>query len=107
MVTKVEKSRVRKAVTEVVLHTKNEFDEPLPKNHYYVTGGEEDHYVHTVPFWECDCGDWTWRTGFICKHLLAALLYEENNLILRAVRQMGYDKSEYTIRAPSQQKREV
>lgn len=51
---------------------------------YKVSGGTQDHWVDlftsSVP--RCDCGDHLWRER-VCKHILAALLREGNERVLR------------------------
>lgn len=53
---------------------------------YVVTGGEEPHWVDLrsrfVP--RCDCGDHLWRER-VCKHILAALLREGDERVIREV----------------------
>ena len=53
---------------------------------YHVTGGEHDHWVdlYTTSIPRCDCGDHIWRER-ICKHILAALLREGNETVVRAL----------------------
>jgi SWIM zinc finger len=53
---------------------------------YHVTGGEHDHWVdlYTTSHPRCDCGDHLWRER-ICKHILAALLREGNETVVRAL----------------------
>lgn len=43
----------------------------LPKGHYYVTGGQEPHYVCLTDL-TCDCADHLWRDT-LCKHIKACL----------------------------------
>src|ERR687896_190835 len=51
---------------------------------YRVTGGEQDHWVdlYTTALPRCDCGDHLWRER-ICKHILAALLREGHERVIR------------------------
>jgi hypothetical protein len=53
---------------------------------YLVTGGEEQHWVDlrdpSSP--RCDCGDYLWRER-TCKHILAALLREGDERVIRAL----------------------
>ena len=53
-----------------------------------VTGGAEPHHVDLIePAMErCDCGDYLWRQ-LVCHHLLACLLREGDERVLRAVGQ--------------------
>ena len=53
---------------------------------YHFTGGAEPHWVdlYTAAFPRCDCADHLWRDA-ICKHILAALIREGNELVLGEV----------------------
>ena len=53
---------------------------------YHVVGGDHDHWVdlYTTSIPRCDCGDHIWRER-ICKHILAALLREGNETVVRAL----------------------
>ena len=53
---------------------------------YHFTGGAQDHWVdlYTANHPRCDCGDHLWREQ-ICKHILAALLREGNERVVRAL----------------------
>ena len=53
---------------------------------YHVVGGDHDHWVdlYTMSIPRCDCGDHLWRDR-ICKHILAALLREGNDTVVRAL----------------------
>jgi len=53
---------------------------------YHFTGGVQEHWVdlHTANHPRCDCGDHLWRER-VCKHILAALLREGNEGVVRAV----------------------
>ena len=53
---------------------------------YHVTGGVHPHWVDLFAsdFPRCDCGDHLWREQ-ICKHILAALLREGNERVVRAL----------------------
>lgn len=53
---------------------------------YRVTGGAGDHWVDlaTPSHPRCDCGDHVWRDQ-VCKHILAALLREGNEHVVRAL----------------------
>lgn len=53
---------------------------------YHVVGGDHDHWVdlYTMSVPRCDCGDHIWRDR-ICKHILAALLREGNDTVVRAL----------------------
>ena len=52
---------------------------------YRIAGGTQDHWVdlYTENHPRCDCGDHVWRDA-LCKHILATLMREENERILRA-----------------------
>jgi hypothetical protein len=56
------------------------------RGRYRVTGGSEPHWVdlYSAAHPRCDCGDHLWREQ-ICKHILAALLREGNEQVLRAM----------------------
>ena len=53
---------------------------------YAVRGGNEPHWVdlRTPNQPRCDCGDHLWREQ-VCKHILAALLREVDERVLRAL----------------------
>ena len=53
---------------------------------YRVRGGREPHWVdlYTAHIPRCDCADHLWREK-LCKHILAALLREGNEQVIRAV----------------------
>ena len=53
---------------------------------YAVRGGTEPHWVdlRTPNQPRCDCGDHLWREQ-VCKHILAALLREGDERVLRAL----------------------
>ncbi len=53
---------------------------------YLVTGGAQEHWVdlYTARIPRCDCGDHLWRER-ICKHILAALLREGHEQVVRAL----------------------
>jgi hypothetical protein len=53
---------------------------------YHFTGGSEPHWVdlYTAAFPRCDCADHLWRDA-ICKHILAALIREGNEMIIGEV----------------------
>lgn len=59
---------------------------PTGRGRYHVSGGRESHWVdlYTRHQPRCDCGDHLWRER-ICKHILAALLREGDERVLRAV----------------------
>lgn len=60
--------------------------EPAGRGRYRVVGGDEPHWVdlHSAQHPRCDCGDHLWRDR-ICKHILAALLREGDERVLRAL----------------------
>ena len=53
---------------------------------YRVDGGAETHWVdlYTARIPRCDCADHLWREK-ICKHILAAMLREGHEHVIRAV----------------------
>ena len=53
---------------------------------YHVTGGRQDHWVdlYSEQFPRCDCGDHLWRDS-VCKHMLAALVREGDERVVRAI----------------------
>lgn len=57
----------------------------IERGRYTVTGGAERHFVDLIdPAAErCDCGDFTWRQ-LVCQHLLACLLREGDERVVRA-----------------------
>ena len=56
---------------------------------YRVVGGDHVHWVdlYTTTIPRCDCGDHIWRER-ICKHILAALLREGDDTVVRALRSL-------------------
>lgn len=59
---------------------------PMGRGRYRVAGGTEPHWVdlYNAAHPRCDCGDHLWRER-ICKHILAALLREGNEQVVRAL----------------------
>jgi len=59
---------------------------------YQVRGGRETHWVDLrsprIP--RCDCGDHLWRER-VCKHMLAAMLREGDERVIRAVAMLVAD----------------
>jgi hypothetical protein len=53
---------------------------------YHFTGGAQEHWVdlYSADHPRCDCGDHLWRER-VCKHILAALLREGNERVVRAL----------------------
>jgi hypothetical protein len=53
---------------------------------YRIVGGDNEHWVdlYTASHPRCDCGDYIWRDR-VCKHILAALMREGNEGVIRAV----------------------
>jgi hypothetical protein len=53
---------------------------------YRIAGGEQEHWVdlYSSAHPRCDCGDHVWR-DVVCKHILAALMREGNERVLREV----------------------
>ena len=59
--------------------------EELPEGHYLAIGGSpQPHYASTKPYLDCDCNDFAWGTDRLCKHLIAALRYEKDSVIMSA-----------------------
>lgn len=56
------------------------------RGRYHFTGGAQEHWVdlYTANHPRCDCGDHLWRDR-ICKHILAALIREGNERVVRAL----------------------
>lgn len=63
--------------------------ERIGDGRYRVRGGSSEHWVdlYTTTMPRCDCGDHLWRER-VCKHILAALLREGNERVVRALGQM-------------------
>lgn len=60
--------------------------ERLGDGRYRVSGGTEPHWVdlYAARTPRCDCADHLWRDQ-VCKHILAALLREGNERVVRAL----------------------
>ena len=60
--------------------------ERVAEGRYRVSGGREAHWVDLYTWYHprCDCADHLWREA-ICKHILAALLREGNEEVIRAL----------------------
>lgn len=60
--------------------------EQIGPGQYLVTGGAEEHWVdlRSRLLTRCDCGDHLWRER-ICKHILAAMLREGDERVIREV----------------------
>lgn len=60
--------------------------EPAGHGRYRIVGGVNEHWVdlYTSSHPRCDCGDYLWRDR-VCKHILAALMREGNERVIRAV----------------------
>jgi hypothetical protein len=60
--------------------------EPLGRGRYRVLGGVGTHWVDLRhrEYPACDCGDHLWREQ-VCKHILAALLREGDERVVRAL----------------------
>ena len=58
----------------------------IGEGRYHFTGGAQDHWVdlYTTLHPRCDCGAYVWRER-ICKHILAALIREGNEGVVRAL----------------------
>jgi uncharacterized Zn finger protein len=57
---------------------------PIGRGRYRVEGGTEPHWVdlYSASHPRCDCGDHLWRER-VCKHILAAMLREGDERVLR------------------------
>lgn len=53
---------------------------------YRIVGGDTEHWVDlcNASYPMCDCGDYLWRDR-VCKHILAALMREGDERVIRAV----------------------
>ena len=60
--------------------------ERIGHGRYRVRGGAQDHWVdlYSTSHPRCDCGDHLWREQ-VCKHILAALLREGDERVVRSV----------------------
>lgn len=60
--------------------------EEAGRGRYRIAGGDQEHWVdlYTSSHPRCDCGDHLWRDK-VCKHILAALMREGNERVIRAV----------------------
>ncbi|MGH7720530.1 MAG: hypothetical protein ACREON_16995 [Gemmatimonadaceae bacterium] len=60
--------------------------ERVADGRYRVSGGRDVHWVdlYTTYYPRCDCADHLWREA-ICKHILAALLREGDEQVIRAL----------------------
>lgn len=60
--------------------------EKVGEGRYRVDGGREPHWVdlYTATIPRCDCADHLWREA-VCKHILAALLREGHERVIREV----------------------
>lgn len=60
--------------------------EVIAPGQYLVTGGTEPHWVDLRErlLTRCDCGDHLWRER-VCKHILAAMLREGDERVIREV----------------------
>lgn len=68
---------------DIVILSVDTDGEQMPEGHYLAIGGSpQPHYVSTKPYLDCDCNDHAWGTDRLCKHLIAALRYEKDALIL-------------------------
>lgn len=47
----------------------------------YLAIGRSLHYLTTRPFLDCDCNDFAWGPDRLCKHLIAALRSEEDEVL--------------------------
>lgn len=60
--------------------------EAAGEGRYLIVGGQTGHWVdlYTAAHPRCDCGDYLWRDR-VCKHILAALMREGDEQVIRAV----------------------
>lgn len=60
--------------------------ERVAHGRYCIVGGQSEHWVdlYSAAHPRCDCGDYLWRDT-VCKHILAALMREGNEEVIRAV----------------------
>ena len=72
---------------------------------YRVTGGNSDHWVdlYSSAHPRCDCGDHLWREQ-ICKHILAGLLREGDERVVRA---LGRLAGKWRAHAPEPTRRQA
>lgn len=57
----------------------------LPNGHYMAIGGSStQRYCSTNPV-SCDCPDFEWGDHRLCKHIIAALLFEKDILMLSLI----------------------
>ncbi len=77
-VERVDRSRLERSLRLV--------GEKVGAGRYRVAGGRESHWVdlYTARQPRCDCGDHLWREA-MCKHILAALLREGDEGVIRAL----------------------
>lgn len=99
---KINRKRFERAL-DIRILTIDEFGDKLPEHHYLAIGGSQPHYLHTKPYWDCDCADWNWRPSVVCKHLLKALIIEDDPKIQGVLDYFDYDRNNNTIRTPDQQ----
>ena len=78
--------------TNVNLSTVDEHGKELPEHHYMARGKKNDkHYLFTDPYIECDCADFVYRQGVVCKHLLSALMRERHPIMVRQLKELGIE----------------
>lgn len=78
---------------DIVILTIDADGEQLPDKHYLAMGGSSKaHYCCTEPYLDCDCDDFAWGTDRLCKHLIAALRYDKDEVIIGADASEGRGK---------------
>lgn len=74
----------------IVLYSVDEDGHDLPARHYLAVGGDSKHYLHTSPHLHCDCEDFSWHGHrWVCKHLLAALVEENDQRVIKKGEEIG------------------
>ena len=68
---------------EIVCLPIDEEGHALPEKHYMAFGSDAAtvHYLKTVDGFDCDCHDFAWGNDRLCKHILAALEHEGDELL--------------------------
>lgn len=98
---KVDAARLSRAMRIKVFKV-DENGKPLPTSHYRTESPNGNtHYCRTGAIWDCDCEDWAWSTETVCKHLLKALIVEQNPVILGVLDMFGARFEDYnTVETP-------
>lgn len=83
---------------EIAVQATDERGDPLPSRCYRVASESEGFVYVTLDPPDCECGDWILggkggergeAAGMPCKHLLAAMLRENDPRVLRALTEGG------------------